>query len=77
MAGIPRSSGDLSPDAQRLLDYLRDHANTPFTLDALVTALGTDADQLQIQLEALEYQGEVEKDHPTGGPAVYSRPQRT
>jgi predicted ArsR family transcriptional regulator len=77
MAGIPRSSSDLSPDAQRLLDYLRDHPNEQFTLEALAQALGSSADAVQIQLEALEYQGEIEKDHPEGGQAVYFRPQRT
>lgn len=77
MAGIPRSSGDLSPQAQQLLDYLRDHANQQFTLDQLAQAIGSSDDEVQIQLEALEYQGEIEKAHPQGGAAVYSRPQRT
>lgn len=77
MAGIPRSSSDLSPQAQQLLDYLRDHPNEQFTLEQLSQALGRVADEVQIQLEALEYQGEIEKAHPAGGAAVYYRPQRT
>lgn len=77
MAGIPRSSNDLSPEAQQLLDYLRDHANEQFTLEQLSQALSSSTDEIQIQLEALEYQGEIEKAHPTNGPALYYRPQRT
>lgn len=77
MAGIPRSSSDLSPDAQRLLDYLRDQPNAQFTLEELAQALSSSTDEVQIQLEALEYQGEIEKSHPAGGAAVYFRPQRT
>ena len=77
MAGIPRSSSDLSPDAQRLLDYLRDHPNAQFTLEELVQALSSSSDEVQIQLEALEYQGEIEKEHPAGGAAVYFRPRQT
>lgn len=77
MAGIPNSSRELSPQAQQLLEFLRQNANQQFTMEQLAQALGRTAEETQMQVEALEYQGEIEKAHPAGGEAVYFRPQHT
>lgn len=77
MSGIPGSSRELGPDAQRLLAYLKDHPNQQFTLEQLADALDSTVEQTQVWLEALDYQGEIEKQHPEGGEPVYTRPRQT
>lgn len=77
MSGIPRSSSDLSPEAQQLLAYLSDRPNEQFTVTALADALGYSEDDAKVHAEALAYQGEIEKERPEGGETVYHRPRRT
>ncbi len=77
MSGIPHSSNELSPEAQRLLAHLQEHPNERFTVAQLVEMLGGSEDEVKVSAEALAYQGEIEKDRPEGGETVYSRPQRT
>lgn len=77
MAGIPRSSDELNPQARQLLAYLADRPNEQFTVTQLAQALNCAEDDAKVSAEALAYQGEIEKERPEGGETVYSRPQRT
>jgi predicted ArsR family transcriptional regulator len=77
MSGIPRSSKELNPDAQRLLKYLSDRPNEQFDLDQLAQAIECAPEEAKVHLEALAYQGEIEKIRPAGGETVYCRPRQT
>lgn len=77
MSGIPHSSKELSPEAQRLLAFLQNHPNEQFTIGQLAQELGCPEDDAKVAAEALAYQGEIEKVRPEGGETVYSRPRQT
>lgn len=77
MSGIPDSHQEPNPEMQQVLDFLCERPNQQFTLDQIAQGVGKPQEEVQIRLEALEYQGEIKKDHPQGGAAVYFRPQRT
>ncbi len=77
MSGIPSSSQELGPEAQRLLDYLRAHPNEQMTVTQIAQTMDCTEEEAKIHLEALAYQGEIEKTRPEGGETVYCRPQRT
>ncbi len=77
MSGVPHSSNELSPEAQRLLAHLTEHPNAQFTVAQLVEVLGASEDEVKVSAEALAYQGEIEKERPEGGETIYSRPRRT
>jgi Fic family protein len=77
MSGIPRTSDQLGPEAQKLLDYLCDHPNEKYTVAQLLDVAGCSEDEAKVHLEALAYQGEIEKERPEGGETVYCRPRRT
>jgi predicted ArsR family transcriptional regulator len=77
MSGIPRSSKELGPIAQQLLAYLRDHPNQQFGVEQMAQAIGCSIEEAQTHLEALAYQGEIEKVRPDGGATVYTRPKQT
>ena len=77
MSGIPHSSQELSPEAQRLLAFLQNHPNEQFTIGQLAQELGCAEDEAKLGAEALAYQGEIEKVRPEGGETVYSRPRKT
>jgi predicted ArsR family transcriptional regulator len=77
MSGIPHSSKELGPNAQALLAYLRDHPNEQFTVEQMAQQVGCTTEEAKTHLEALAYQGEIEKVRPDGGQTMYTRPQRT
>lgn len=77
MSNIPDAHESLAPETQRILDYLSAHPNEQFTLEQIAQAVGDGQENVQVRLESLEYQSQVEKAHPAGGQAVYSRPRRT
>lgn len=77
MSGIPHSSKELGPVAQQLLAYLRDHPNEQFSVDQMARQVGCTTEEAKTHLEALAYQGEIEKVRPDGGETVYTRPQKT
>ncbi len=77
MSGVPHSSNELSPEAQRLLAHLEEHPNAQFTVAQLVEVLGGSEDEVKVSAEALAYQGEIAKERPEGGETIYSRPRRT
>lgn len=77
MSGIPHSSDQLSPDAQQVLDYLCAHPNDQVTAAQAARSVGIAEEDAKVHLEALSYQGEIEKSRPAGGETVYCRPRRT
>lgn len=77
MSNIPDAHAGPNPEAQKIIDYLAAHANEQFTLEQIAQAVGDSEENVQVRLESLEYQSQIEKAHPEGGQAVYSRPRRT
>lgn len=77
MSGIPHSSNELGPAAQRMLDFLSDRPNQEFTVEQLAQELNESTEEAKVNAEALTYQGEIEKVRPAGGETVYRRPRKT
>lgn len=77
MSGIPHSSDQLSPAAQQVLDYLCAQPNQQVTAAEAARRVGISEEDAKVHLEALSYQGEIEKSRPEGGETVYCRPRRT
>lgn len=77
MSGIPHSSEELGPEVQKLLDFLSARANDQFTVGQLAQEMNCSEEDAKVHLEALAYQGEIEKTRPEGGETVYCRPQKT
>lgn len=77
MSGIPHSSKELGPTAQQMLAYLRDHPNEQFSVEQMAQQVGCSTEEAKTHLEALAYQGEIEKERPDGGETLYKRPRQT
>ncbi len=73
MAGIPGRSGGQSESKQRILDYVCEHLDQPFTAEELGRATGMSLEDTEIAVESLAYEQELAKEYVEGGQKVYRR----
>ncbi len=77
MSSIQNPQERLGPEGQQILDYLSEHANQQFEVDAVAQGVGCSEESAQTALEALAFGGEIDKQRTEGGVTLYSRPRKT
>ncbi|WP_026369302.1 hypothetical protein [Kallotenue papyrolyticum] len=77
MVSAGQASEPLEATARRILDELCRHPNQRFSVEQIAQLVGCSEADAAIQLEALAYRGEIEKERDAGGHKVYYRPRKT